>query len=97
MGVHGEDEAELVGLALEMADLPGAAEAMLLADDLSLPAVEEVALLVPGRSPFDPVFHNGVVQRLLAVGRMLGKELVLGSVDRHAILGTCHFDKLLFI
>jgi hypothetical protein len=55
VGVYGEDETELVRLALEVADLPGAAEAVGLADTFPLPAVEEVALVVPDRSGFDLV------------------------------------------
>jgi hypothetical protein len=62
-----------------MADLPGAAEAAVLADALPFPAVEEVALVVPGRRGFDPVSHDGLVEGVAAVGRMGWEDLVSGS------------------
>src|SRR5262245_59374024 len=78
-----------------MPDLAGAPKAMLPADALPLPSVKQVAVLVPGRSPLDPVTHDRVVQGLLAVGRVLGEELVFGAGDRHTNPGTCQNDKLL--
>ena len=58
MGVHCQDEAELVGLAIEMADLPGAADAKFVTDVLPFPAVEEVAVVVPDRGSLDTVMRD---------------------------------------
>jgi hypothetical protein len=61
---------------VEMADHPGAAQTVFLADSFRLPAVEEVALIVPGRSGFDPVSHDGLFESVAAVGGQRRKDLV---------------------
>ena len=68
MGIDRKDEMKLLCLGIEMPDLLSAGDAQFFAANLPLPAVEEVALVVPDCGGLDAMMGNRVLQGLMAAG-----------------------------